>query len=193
MVAKNYLAVDLGASSGRVMLGRWDGSDIELHELHRFPNGPVEVDGHLHWDVEKLWSEIKQGIAAYTAQYPQETLTSIGVDSWAVDYALLDAEGQLLGLPFHYRDHRTDGMMEEVVARLGKAAIFERTGLQFLPFNTLYQLYSQSRTADSLLEKAATFLMIPDWFHYRLSGRKVAEYTNATTTQFFLGASARLG
>jgi rhamnulokinase len=166
------------------MLGRWNGYGIELEELHRFPNGPVEIEGHLHWDVERLWSEIKQGIALYAARY-NEPLISIGVDSWAVDYALLDAEGQLLGLPFHYRDHRTDALMDAVIAKVGKTQLFERSGLQFLPFNTLYQLYSQSLAADPALQKAATMLMIPDLFHYRLSGRKVAEYTNATTTQFF--------
>jgi rhamnulokinase len=182
--AKNYLAVDLGASSGRVMLGRWDGSGLELEELHRFPNSPLRSEGKLRWDVEALWAEIKKGMALYSSR-PSEPLTSIGVDSWGVDYGLLDAEGRLLDRPFHYRDHRTDGLMEEVVAKLGKPAIFEQTGLQFLPFNTLYQLYSQAQAHDPQLEKAATLLMMPDLFHYRLSGQKAAEYTNATTTQFF--------
>ncbi len=184
-VSANYLAIDLGASSGRVMLGRGGGNQgFELEELHRFPNLPINVEGHLHWDVEKLWSEIKRGLAEYATRYP-EPLTSIGVDSWAVDYALLDEKGELLDLPFHYRDHRTDGLMEQVLARLGRARIFKQTGLQFLPFNTLFQLYSQVRASDPRLKKAATLLMMPDLFHYRLSGKPVSEYTNATTTQFF--------
>ncbi len=180
----NYIAVDLGASSGRVLLGRWNGAQFDLEELHRFSNGPVQIEGHLHWDIERLWAEIKTGLSRYSAVC-NEPLLSIGVDSWAVDYGLLDEAGELLGLPFHYRDHRTDGMMAQVSAKVPKAQIFEQTGLQFLPFNTLYQLYSQAQASDPQLERAATLLMIPDLFHYRLSGRKVVEYTNATTTQFF--------
>ncbi len=180
----NYLAVDLGASSGRVMLGRAGSQGFELEELHRFPNLPLTKAGQLHWDVERLWSEVKKGLAVYATRY-KEPLTSIGVDTWGVDYALLDEAGQLLELPYHYRDHRTDSLMEEVLAKVSKARLFEETGLQCLPFNTLYQLYSHSRNDNAMLEKAATLLMMPDWFNYRLSGRKVVEYTNATTTQFF--------
>ncbi len=180
----NFLAVDLGASNGRVVWGRWDGRKFELQELYRFPNNPLRQAGYLKWDVERLWQEIKHGLTQYKSVC-SEPLTSIGVDTWAVDFVLLDADGRLLDLPYHYRDQRTDGMLEEVLQRLPKARIFAETGLQFLPFNTLYQLYSQARHAPADLERAATLLMIPDFFNYRLCGRKVVEYTNATTTQFF--------
>ncbi|HEX2916070.1 MAG TPA: rhamnulokinase family protein [Chloroflexia bacterium] len=180
----NFLAVDLGASSGRVMLGRWNGQVFGLEELHRFPNNPLRNGGKLLWNVEELWAEIKRGLQLYATKI-NEPLKSIAVDSWAIDYGLLDQAGQLSGLPFHYRDHRTDGIMEEVLAKVGKSRIYSETGLQFLPFNTLYQLYSQAKTGRTALIEAVSFLMIPDLFHYRLSGKKVAEYTNATTTQFF--------
>lgn len=183
-VVGNFLAVDLGASSGRVVWGRWDGQNFALQELHRFLNTPIRKNGHLHWEVNQLWDEIKKGLALYPAANA-EPLTSIGVDSWAVDYVLLNRAGQLLELPYHYRDQRTEGAMEAVIGQIGKAALFAQTGLQLLPFNTLYQLYSQQQDDAALLQEAATFLMIPDWFHYRLSGQKAVEYTNATTTQFF--------
>lgn len=105
----NFLAVDIGASSGRVILGRWDGGRFALDELHRFPNGPVEEGGHLHWDAEGLWREIQAGVAAYAARH-SAPLAGIGVDTWAVDYGLLDADGRLLGKPYHYRDRRTEGV-----------------------------------------------------------------------------------
>lgn len=179
----NYLAIDLGASSGRVMLGRGGEQGFELEELHRFANIPVHKARHLHWDINYLWLEIKKGLATYARRY-SEPLTSIGVDTWAVDYVLLDKGGGLLDLPYHYRDHRNDGMLAEVIAKIGKTRLFAETGLQFLPFNTLYQLYGQAKAGDPKLSQAATFLMIPDYLNYRLCGRKVVEYTNATTTQF---------
>src|SRR5215207_1627501 len=125
----NFLAVDLGASGGRVMWGRWNGQGLQLQELHRFPNFPLTIEGHLHWNIDELWTEIKKGIALYPAQ-TKEPLTGIGVDTWAVDYALVDAQGQLLDLPYHYRDHRTDGVMERVLSRVPKSLIYDQTGLQ---------------------------------------------------------------
>ncbi|HWQ15543.1 MAG TPA: rhamnulokinase family protein [Roseiflexaceae bacterium] len=179
----NFLAFDLGASSGRALLGRWDGARFTLEELHRFDNGPVQVAGTLHWDVLRLWGGITEGIARYAAQHP-EPLMGLGVDAWGVDFALLDASGRLLGNPVCYRDARTNGMLEEVTARIPHRRIFERTGIQFLQINTLYQLYSMARAADPQLRCAAALLMIPDLFHYWLSGRAAAEYTDASTTQF---------
>ena len=179
----NFLAVDLGASSGRALLGRWDGARFALHELHRFDNGPVSAGGTLYWDVLRLWEGIKDGIARYAAQH-SEPLAGLGIDAWGVDFALLDRAGRLLGNPVCYRDQRTAGMLEEVTGRVSRRRIFERTGLQFMQFNTLYQLYSMARAGDPQLEAAAKLLMIPDLFHYWLSGRAVAEYTDASTTQF---------
>ena len=176
----NFLAIDLGASSGRVILGQYDDARFTLQELHRFENGGVDLLGHLHWDILRLWTEIKRGIAVYTRQW-DAPLVSIGVDSWAVDYSLLDAHGRLLGNPYHYRDRRTQGMIERVNIHMSRAARYQSTGIQVLPFNTLYQLASQA--ADPLLGQAETLLLIPDLLHYWLTGRMAIEYTNASTTE----------
>lgn len=184
MTSANFIAVDLGASSGRVVLGQWDGRRFELQDLHRFANRPLEIEGHLYWDVEGLWAQIKRGLASYTARF-DTPLRAIGVDSWAVDYALLDQTGRLLGRPYHYRDLRLTGVDRQVWQRVSPRQIFAMTGIQFLPFNTLYQLYSHFHSNDPALQQADRLLLIPDLFHYWLSGRQVAEYTNATTTQFF--------
>ncbi len=178
----HVLAIDIGASSGRVMLGRWDGSHITLEEVHRFANGMVERDGHLFWDVNRLWREIQTGIQRYATQENQALLASIGIDTWAVDYALLDDNGALIGDPYAYRDPRNEGMAELVDAIIPPEELYERTGLQRLPFNTLYQLYAERN--GPRLAAAATLLLIPDLFHYWLTGARVAEYTNATTTMF---------
>jgi rhamnulokinase len=180
----NVLAVDLGASSGRVMVGRWDGQRFTLRELHRFPNGPVAVRGHLHWDVLRLWQEITTGITRYAAQ-DDTRLAGIGIDTWAVDFALLDRAGCLLGNPYHYRDRRTDGMLRIVDDHVPLERLYARTGIQRLSINTLYQLVSMRQHGDPQLDAAKTLLLIPDLFHYWLTGHTVAEYTNATTTQFF--------
>jgi rhamnulokinase len=184
MDTTNFLAIDLGASSGRVMLGHWDGRRFGLDELHRFPNDPVQVLGHLHWDILRLWQEIQAGIAKYAAREDAPP-AGIGVDTWAVDFALLDAAGRLLGNPYHYRDRRTDGMPEQVDRRVPPERLYSLTGLQRLPINTIYQLASMQQSGDPQLAAAKTLLLIPDLFHYWLTGRKVAEYTNATTTQLF--------
>lgn len=178
----NFLAIDLGASNGRVVLGCWDGQRFDLHELHRFANGPVNVLGSLHWDPLRLWTEIKVGMARYGQQFSQP-LAGIGLDTWGVDFALLDSAGRMLGNPYHYRDARTDGVMELAFERAGRAAIFERTGIQFMQINTLYQLLSMVDTWDPQLDAAETLLMLPDLFNYWLTGRKVAEYTIASTSQ----------
>ena len=180
---KHYLAVDLGASSGRVLLGRWDGRRLALEELHRFANGPVQALGQLRWDVLRLWAEIKAGLARYPAVARGGQLAGIAVDAWGVDYALLDAAGNLLGNPFCYRDGRTEGVEAALFAKVPRAEIFELTGIQFMRINTLYQLFSMR--GDPQLAAAHTLLMIPDLFHYWLTGRAVVEYTNATTSQCF--------
>jgi len=179
-----YLAIDLGAASGRVMLGRWDGQRFDLQELHRFANGPVQVRGHLHWDVLRLWSEIKVGIRKYATQY-DEPLDGIGVDSWAVDFVLFDSAGRLLGNPYHYRDRRTDGIPEMVDRIVPAQRLFAQTGIQRMQINTLYQLTSMRWSGDPQLDAAATMVMIPDLFHYWMTGRLATEYTTASTTQFF--------
>lgn len=178
----NFLAVDLGASGGRVMLGRWDGARFDLTELHRFGNGPVSIHGRLHWDHLRLWEEILIGLRAYTARF-DDLPAGIGVDTWGVDYALLDRTGKLLGNPYHYRDHATDGMMEQVFARVPRREIYAATGIQFMQLNTLYQLFARVLAGDPHLEWADTLLFTPDLFHYWLTGRKAAEYTVASTSQ----------
>jgi rhamnulokinase len=186
----NFIAIDLGASNGRVLLGRWDGSRFDLHELHRFANGPVNVLGSLHWNVLQLWSEIKTGLARYAQQW-NEPLAGIGLDTWGVDYALLDRAGRLLGNPYHYRDARTDGMVQRAFELVGRDAIFDATGIQFMQLNTLYQLLSMVERRDPQLLAAERLLMLPDLFHYWLTGRQVAEYTIASTSQM-LDARSRV-
>jgi rhamnulokinase len=179
----DLLAFDLGASGGRVVLGRFDGDRLRLSELHRFPNEPVRLPDGLHWDVLRLFAEVKRGLALCAKKYGRPA--SIGVDTWGVDFALLDRGGALLGNPYHYRDSRTEGMLEEAFQRVRREEIFERTGIQFMRQNTLYQLLSMALARSPLLEAAETFLMIPDLFNYWLSGRTVCEFTDATTTQCY--------
>jgi rhamnulokinase len=176
----NFLAVDLGAASGRVMLGRWDGERFALQELHRFVNEPVQVLAQMHWDVLRLWSEIKVGLARYAA-LSDTPLAGIGVDTWGVDFALLDRAGRLISNPVTYRDSRTDGMIDRVFERVPRNQVFGQTGIQVMPINTLYQL--MSLVGDPQFDSAETLLLMPDLFHYWLTGAKAVEYTNATTTQ----------
>jgi len=178
----NYLAVDLGASSGRLLLGHWDGERFQLEELHRFPNGPTNILGQLHWDVLRIWSEILGGLARYASQF-SESLSGISVDTWGVDFGLLDRFGRLLGNPYHYRDSRTNGMIEIVFQRISHQRLYQRTGNQVLQLNTLYQIISMVQGNDPQLEMAQTLLMMPDLFHYWMTGNKAAEYTIASTTQ----------
>lgn len=182
--ANVYLAIDLGAESGRAVAGVYDGHTLELEELHRFANAPVEEDGGLHWDVGRLFAEVKTGIAK-AAQRFGDRLVSVGVDSWAIDYGLLDKRGELLGKPFAYRDRRTDGVLERVIGLVGRDRLYETTGLQFLPFNTIYQLVAELDSPSSKLRSADSLLFIPDLINYWLTGRKVNERTNASTSQFY--------
>jgi rhamnulokinase len=179
-----YLGVDLGAESGRVMAGLWDGKRIRLEELHRFPNGPVEIGGTLRWDVLRLWSEIQNGLGLAARKYGK-SVKSVGVDTWGVDHVLLSKSNELLGQPFHYRDSRTQGVMARALHRVSREKIFAATGLQFMEINTLYQLLSLRKKHPEILAAADCLLMMPDFFHWCLSGVRAAEFTDATTTQFF--------
>jgi rhamnulokinase len=184
MSQTHYLAIDLGAESGRAIMGAFDGARLELAELHRFPNIPVRLHDGLHWDVLRLWHEIKDAIRLAARQHGSG-LVSVGLDTWGVDFALLDRAGALIGNPYHYRDDRTDGMVDAAFQRMPREQIFEHTGIQFLQINALYQLLSMVLAGSPALESAATFLTIPDLFNYWLSGEAVCEFTNATTTQCY--------
>ena len=179
---RNYLAVDLGAESGRTIVGSLEEGRLSLTETHRFSNGPVRLPDGLHWDVLRLWSEIKTGIGISSTKFDR-CVSSLGLDTWGVDFALLDRHGALLSNPFHYRDERTDGMLEEAFQRMPRADIFENTGIQFMQLNTLYQLLAMSVQRSPLIDVAKTFVTIPDLFNYWLSGEITNEFTNATTTQ----------
>jgi rhamnulokinase len=176
----HVIAVDLGAESGRVMDVHFDGHCLAQTELHRFTNTPVRAQNTLYWDVLRLWHEIQTGIEQVPAG-----ACSVGVDCWGVDFGLLDRDGNLLGNPVHYRDARTDGIMEWVFEHVPRATIYERTGIQFMQLNTLYQLASLVKNKSPLLEAAHTYLSLPDLFTYWLSGEKACEFTHATTTQLF--------
>jgi rhamnulokinase len=173
-------AADLGASSGRVMLGRVAGGQVDLVEVHRFPNRPVQVGPTLHWDVLDLYRGVLDGLRA-AAQQADGGLDSIGIDSWAIDYGMLDASGALLGNPIHHRDARTDGVMDQVFAKVPAAEIYAVTGLQFLQINTLYQLVASAGTPQ--FAAARQLLLLPDLLAYWLTGARGAEVTNASTTQ----------
>lgn len=179
----SFAAVDLGAESGRVMLGDLADGRLTLREAHRFSNGPVRTLDTLHWDVLRLYAEIKTGIA--TAAGMVRTLRGIGIDTWGVDFALLGRDDTLLGNPFHYRDARTHGILDRAFALMPREAIFERTGIQFIQFNTLFQLLAMKRAGSPLLDAAETLLLMPDLFNFWLTGRKCCEFTNATTTQAY--------
>jgi rhamnulokinase len=187
------VAIDLGAGSCRVSLAEWDGTAAKVHLVHRYPNGPVERDGHLYWQLDRLCQGAEEGLRLSAELLPKgdDAIHSVGVDGWAVDYVRLDASGRPLGDPFCYRDPRTENAMPEVWARIGRERIYELTGIQFLRFNTLYQLYADRRDG---LDPGARWLNIPEYLLYRFCGldpaTAVAEYTNATHTQL-VGARTR--
>jgi rhamnulokinase len=177
----HFLAFDLGAESGRAMSGKLRSGVLDLTEVCRFANEPVREDGSLYWDVLRLWLQMQRALerVAAVGRRPE----SIGVDAWGCDYGLLGEGGDLLGNPYHYRDSRTDGVMDAAFARVPRARIYDVTGIQFLPFNTLYQLIAAGRTTPRLLDAATGFGTIPDILNYWLTGELRAEYTSATTTQ----------
>ncbi len=179
MAAERYIAIDLGAGSGRVNLVGFDGAQLAIDEVHRFDNPAVDVVGDLYWDVLFLYRSICDGLAGTASAKP----VSLGVDTWGVDFALLDREGALLSNPWHYRDGRKVGKMAEACEILSRDTIFERTGLQFMDFNSLYQLLAMKGSA--MLDSAETFLMVPDLFNYWLTGEKTCEFTDASTSQCY--------
>lgn len=184
MKEKCYLAVDCGAESGRVMAGLWDGARVRLEELHRFPTGIAHVGDTMRWDISRIWSEVERGLGL-AAQRFGEAIVSVGVDTWGVDYTLIDAAGELVEQPWHYRDARTRGVLDQVKARVSLEDIWAASGIQFMEINTLYQLVASQERDPSVLARADCFLMIPDYLHFRMCGARVGEFTNATTTQFF--------
>ena len=179
--AKPYLAFDFGAESGRAVLAHLQSGILTTEEVHRFANEPVEYVGSLHWDVARLWFEVRKALARLQSE--EVELAGIGVDTWGVDYALLGERGELLQNPYHYRDRRTEGVMEEVFRKVSREEIYQTTGVQFMPINTLYQLFAARRDSPKLLAAAKRLITIPDLFHYWLSGNAVCEFTIATTTQ----------
>ena len=181
--ALSFLAADLGAESGRVMVGRFDGGRLSLSEAHRFDSRPVPLPDGLHTDVLRIFTEIRAGLAA--AARSGAELGGVGVDTWGVDFALLDGDGRLLGNPYHYRDCLGSGVLERALARVPRAEIFEATGIQLLELNTLFQLVRLREREAAELAAASRLLMMPDLFSYWLSGRAVNEYTIATTSQCF--------
>ncbi|MFO1092162.1 MAG: FGGY family carbohydrate kinase [Planctomycetaceae bacterium] len=184
MADRVFLAVDLGAESGRVIAGLFDGRTMRLDELHRFPNGPVEVAGTRRWDVLALWREIQTGLAKGAAKYGPQVV-SVGVDTWGVDYVLLSPKDEILGHPYHYRDPRVQGMLAQACSRVPRQEIFAQTGIQFMELNTLYQLLAMQLSDPELLRSAARLLLIADYFNWLLCGSRVVEFTNATTTQCY--------
>ncbi|MAT71885.1 MAG: rhamnulokinase [Planctomycetaceae bacterium] len=179
-----YLAVDLGASSGRVVAGRFDGQRLTLEEVHRFANGPVQVGPRLHWRTFQLWQDILDGLRIAGREFGNEVV-SVGVDTWGVDFALLDGNDELLGAPVAYRDARTQGAFDRAFARVPRETIFAETGLQFMELNTLYQLLALQAADSPALAAARRMLLMPDLFHWLLSGEKSNEQTDASTTQLY--------
>ncbi len=180
MGGKRVLAFDFGASSGRAILATYEDGRIAMQEIHRFSNDPVTICGVFHWDVLRLFFEIKQGI---TKAVHQGGFDAIGIDTWGVDFGLLDEKGHLMNNPVHYRDERTVGMMEKVFEVIPAEELYARTGTQFARLNTIFQLYSLRLNEPELLDRAQTLLLMPDLFAYLLTGVKRAEYTNVSTTQ----------
>jgi rhamnulokinase len=184
MAQRAYVAIDMGASSGRHVAGVFDGAKLALAEVYRFENGPIAAAGHLYWDALAQWSHVLAGLRAAAGLY-QGQIASIGVDTWGVDFALLGRGDELLGNPVHYRDPRTDGLVERAFSVVPRETIFARTGLQFMQFNTLFQLWAMRLAGSPTLDCAERLLMMPDLFNWLLTGEKSNELTNATTTQLF--------
>ncbi len=190
MSASKFLAVDFGSETGRTIVGILEGDKISLEEVHRFPNVQRNVDGHLHWDIHYLFAELKKGLSL-AVQKGHGDIESIGIDTWGVDFGLLDKNGAVIGSPFAYRDARTNGMMQRVFERIPREEIYSLTGIQFMQINSLFQLYSVALNDATTLENCETLLFMPDLFNYFLTGKKVSEYTIASTSQL-LNARTKL-
>lgn len=184
MSTTTYLAFDLGAESGRAMLGKLDGGHLMVQEVHRFLNGGVRQGKQLVWDVPRLWSEVKAGLLLADKATGGQ-LASMGLDTWGVDFGLLDSEDKLLGNPYHYRDHRTDGMLDVVFKIVPREKVYAQTGIQLMQLNSLFQLFAMLQAGDSALSSAKTFLNMPDLFNFFLTGEKASELSIATTTQCY--------
>lgn len=180
MKDKRVLAIDFGATSGRAMLCTYKGGKIEIEELHRFDNSPVTIGGTLYWDILRLYHELKTGIVKAKLA---GGFDCIGIDTWGVDFALVDKDGKMLGNPVHYRDRRTEKMQEEVFEIVSRDEIYQTTGIQFLDFNTIYQLMYVKKHCPDDYARADKFIMIPDLFAYFLTGKAVCERTIASTGQ----------
>ncbi|HEX7010464.1 MAG TPA: FGGY family carbohydrate kinase, partial [Phycisphaeraceae bacterium] len=185
MTAQGCVAFDLGAESGRAVLAAFDGSKITLQEVHRFANGPQRLPQGYHWNILELWANLQAGLRRAAAQARQEELelAHLGVDTWGVDYALVGRSGQILGLPWAYRDPRHAVGMQQALEQVGAKALYEATGVQFLPFNTLFQLLALRQAEPGLLDQARRLLFIPDLLHYFFTGQRVNEATIASTSQ----------
>lgn len=183
MSQKVYLAVDLGAESGRIIAGLWNGRRIKIEEVHRFPNGGVYLGDTFRWDILRLWGEIQIGLALAGGKYGKQ-IVSVGADTWGVDFVLLNKQDEILGLPYHYRDARTRGACERTFRKVSRAEIFAQTGLQFMELNSLYQLLAWQKHSASILAAADTLLFMPDFLHWAMCGAKRAEFTIASTSQF---------
>ena len=184
-----FLAVDLGAESGRAFVATLDGERIALEEVHRFPNTPVEISGHLHWDVPELFQQLKMALKL-TAEKGHGDIVSIGVNTWGVDFGLVRKSDGSIDLPFTYRDSRTNGMMQKVFSKIPRHEIYARTGIQMMQINSIFQLYSAIEERESCLRDFESLLFMPDIFNYFLTGRQVSEYTIASTSQL-LNAGSR--
>lgn len=177
---KNVLAFDFGASSGRAIVGEYDEGQLKMTEIHRFANGPIEEAGTLYWDIDYLFEQIIVAIKKAVKVYD---IDSLGIDTWGVDFGLLNDQGELLDKPVHYRDRRTKGMIEKVGQIIPLQELYERTGNQVMEINTLFQLFSIKEKNPEQLKKAATLLMMPDLLNYLLTGVKRAERSIASTSQ----------
>ena len=182
--AASFVGVDLGASSGRVIAGHWDGRQFQLEELHRFPNGGVSICDRTYWDVLGIWGQLQHGFSRFSAIH-RKCPVSLGVDAWGIDFGLLDEKGRLISNPVHYRDRRTEGVPERLFEIIDEKTLFSETGVQSWRINTLFQLYSMVLAEDVELQFANTLLTIPDLFSYFLCGATAVEYTEATTMQMF--------
>jgi rhamnulokinase len=180
----SFLAFDLGATSGRSIAGTLTGDQLEMKELTRFPNNMINVRGHLHWDIFGLFEYLKEGLKAFRQSEGCDP-DAIGIDTWGVDFGLLAADGSILGIPYAYRDSRTDGMMDEFFKLVPRKKVYELTGIQFMQLNSLYQLFAMKRAKSSLLDAATDLLFIPDLLNYLFTGVKKSEFTFATTSQMF--------
>jgi len=184
MSKRKLITFDYGATSGRAILGEFDGEKITVEEYHRFDNTPVMVNGHLYWDILRLYQELKQGLINIARAGITE-VDSIGIDTWGVDVALLDKNGLLLNNPFHYRDTMTDGAMEKTFEKIPAEELYTRTGTQFVKFNTLFQLATIREKFPRLLDEADSMLFIPDYFNFLLTGKKTSEFSIVSTSQMY--------